>query len=184
MNQNSVAHQDGLLVITCVGTLDEKSSPAIFGNILKYAKEAPQVAVFDLSLVEGIKTAFITGILEVTKYLQNNGGTSLVIPGKMGDILEITGIKAATHSVSSLDEAKSYTREHFPQVIDFIREQEQKQKIAHATQGQTVDAKTWKFFTDPEKKEVSIENILKYALLSRASDVHISGGKPIAFRIE
>lgn len=102
----------------------------------------------------------------------------------MTDILEITGIKAATHSVSSLDEAKSYTREHFPQVIDYIREQEQKQKIAHATQGQNVDAKTWKFFTDTEKREVSIENILKYALLSRASDVHISRGKPIAFRIE
>lgn len=102
----------------------------------------------------------------------------------MADILDITGIKAATHSVNSLDEAKSYTKEHFPQVIDFIREQEQKEKIAHANQGQTVDAKTWKFFTDTEKKEISIENILKYALLSRASDVHISAGKPIAFRIE
>ena len=60
MNQNSIVHQDGLLELICVGTLDEKTSPPIFGSILKYAKEAPQVVVFDLSRVEGIKTAFIT----------------------------------------------------------------------------------------------------------------------------
>lgn len=51
INQNSIAHQDGLLVLMCVGTLDEKTSPPIFGSILKYAKEAPQVVVFDLSRV-------------------------------------------------------------------------------------------------------------------------------------
>jgi anti-anti-sigma regulatory factor len=73
INQNSATHEDGLLILLCVGTLDEKTSPPIFGSILKYAKEAPQVAVFDLSRVEGIKTAFISGIIEITKYLHTNG---------------------------------------------------------------------------------------------------------------
>ena len=184
INQNSVSHQDGLLVLTCVGILDEKTSPPIFGSILKYAKETPQVAVFDLSRVEGIKTAFITGALEITKYLQTNGGASIIIPGKMGDVLEITGIKQVSHIVNTLDEAKAYAREHFPQVISFVREQQQKQEISHATQGQNVDAKTWKFFQDEGKKEIDVENVLKYAIVTKASDVHISAGKPIAFRIE
>lgn len=184
INQNSIAHQDGLLVLMCVGILDEKTSPPIFGSILKHAKEAPQIAVFDLSRVEGIKTAFITGVLEITKYLQSNGGASIVIPGKMGDVLEITGIKQATHIVASLDEAKMYAHEHFPQVLDFVREQKQKQEISHATQGQSVDPKTWKFFDDEEKKQISIESILKYAITTKASDVHISASKPITFRIE
>lgn len=160
INQNSISQQDGLLVAVCVGILDEKSSPSIFGNIIKYAKEAPQVAVFDLTLAEGIKTAFITGMQEVTKYIQTNGGTTIVIPGKMGDILEITGVKQSVHIVTSLDEARAYAREHFPQVIDFVREQKQKQEISLATQGQAIDPKTWKFFEDEEKKQVSIERIL------------------------
>jgi twitching motility protein PilT len=184
INQNSIAHQDGLLVLICVGVLDEKTSPPIFGSILKYAKEAPQVAVFDLSRVEGIKTAFITGILEINKYLQTNGGATIVVPGKMGDVLEITGIKQATHIANSVEEAKTYAREHFPQVIDFIREQKQKQEISHATEGKNLDAKTWKFFDDEEKKQLNIENVLKYAIETKSSDVHISAGKPLTFRIE
>ncbi len=134
INQNSIAHEDGLLVLICVGTLDETTSPPIFGSILKSAQEAPQVAVFDLTRVEGIKTAFVTGILEIAKYLQNNGGTTIVIPGKMGDILEITGIKQAVHIAQSIDEAKAYTREHFPQVINFVRDKQEQKNISHATE--------------------------------------------------
>lgn len=73
IKENSISEQDGLLILTCVGILDEKTAPPIFGSIVKYAKTGPQVAVFDLSRVEGIKTAFITGVIEVTKYLQANG---------------------------------------------------------------------------------------------------------------
>ncbi len=184
INQNSASHEDGLLIITCVGVLDEKTSPAIFGSVLKYAKDAPQIAIFDLTRVQGIKTAFITGILEITKYLHTNGGASIVIEGKMGDVLEITGIKQATHIASSLDEAKNYAKEHFPQVLDFVREKQQRQEISHVTQGQDIDAKTWKFFDDEAKKEVSLANILKYAITTKASDVHLCSGKPIAFRVE
>lgn len=183
-NQSSVSHEDGLLVLSCVGILDEITSPPIFGSVLKYAKEAPQIAIFDLSRVLGVKTAFITGILEVTKFLQNNGWASIVIPGIMGDILEISGIKQAAHIASTLEEAKAYARQHFPQVISYVREQKQKELVSHATAWQEVDPKTWKFFDDEQKKSVNIENILKYALLSRASDVHISAGKPITFRTE
>lgn len=89
--------------------------------------------MFDLSRVEGIKTDFITGILEITKYLQNNGGTTIVIPGKIGDVLEITGIRQAVHIVQSIDEAKAYARERFPQVINFVREKQQQQDISHVT---------------------------------------------------
>lgn len=184
ITQNSIAHEDGLLVLMCVGTLDEKTTPPIFGSILKYAQEAPQVAVFDLSRVEGIKTAFVTGILEITKYLQNNGGATIVIPGKMGDILEITGVKQAVHISENIEEAKAYARERFPQVINFVRNKQQEQDISHATEGNKVDVNLWKFFLDEEKKQVDIENILRYAVEAKASDVHIAVGKPVTVRIE
>lgn len=184
ITQNSISHEDGLLILTCLGTLDEKSSPAIFGSVLKYAKEAPQVAVFDLSRVEWIKTDFITGILEITKYLQNNGGTTIVIPGKLGDLLEITGIKQAVHISQSIDEAKAYARERFPQVINFVRDKQQQQDISHATEWDNTDPKSWKFFDDEEKKQLNIENILKYAVAAKASDVHLAVEKPITVRIE
>gem|GEM_PF-3147445 len=73
-------------------------------------------------------------MLEISKYLQNNGGTSIIIPGKMGDVLEITGIKQAVHIVTSIEEAKAYAREHFPQVINFVRDKQQKKDISQATQ--------------------------------------------------
>jgi twitching motility protein PilT len=184
ITQNSISHEDGLLILTCLGTLDEKTSPAIFGSVLKYAKEAPQVAVFDLNRVEGIKTDFITGILEITKYLQKNGGTTIVIPGKLGDLLEITGIKQAVHISESVAEAKAFARERFPQVINFVRDKQQQQNISHVTEGDNVDPLSWKFFDDEEKKQLNIENILKYAVAAKASDVHLAGWKPITVRIE
>lgn len=177
-------HEDGILMLICVGTLDERTSPPIFGSILKYAQEAPQVAIFDLSRVEGIKTAFITGILEVTKYLQNNGGATIVVPGKMSDILEITGVKQAVHISGNIDEARAYARERFPQVITFARDKQQKKDISKIVESQSIDTKTWSCFDDEEKKELNIEKILKYAIEMRASDVHISVGKPITLRVE
>lgn len=131
--------------------------------------------MFDLSRVEGIKTDFITGILEITKYLQNNGGTTIVIPGKIGDVLEITGIRQAVHIVQSIDEAKAYARERFPQVINFVREKQQQQDISHVTSSDTTDPKSWKFFDDEEKKQLNIESILRYAVAAKASDVHLAG---------
>lgn len=128
-----------------------------------------------MSRVEGIKTDFITGILEITKYLQNNGGTTIVIPGKMGDVLEITGIRSAVHIVQSIDEAKAYARERFPQVINFVREKQQQQDISHVTSSDTTDPKSWKFFDDEEKKQLNIESILRYAVAAKASDVHLAG---------
>lgn len=133
ITQNSISSEDGLLIVTCLGTLDEKTSPALFGSVLKYTKEAPQVVVFDLSRVDGIKTDFITGILEITKYLQNNGGTSIIIPGRLTDLLEITGIRQAVHISQSIDEARVYARERFPHVINFVREKKHEQDISLAT---------------------------------------------------
>lgn len=184
ITQNSIVHEDGILMLICVGTLDEKTSPPIFGSILHEAQEAPQVAIFDLSRVEGIKTAFVTGILEITKYLQNNGGATIVVPGKMGDILEITGVKQAVHISESIDEAKAYARERFPQIISFARDKQEKKNISNIVESHKVDTATWEFFDDGEKKELNIEKILKYAIETKASDVHISAGKPITFRVE
>ena len=47
-----IGQQDGVLVVTAVGILDEKTSPPIFAQILKYTHEAPQIVVFDLSVIE------------------------------------------------------------------------------------------------------------------------------------
>lgn len=184
ITQNSIVHEDGILMLLCVGTLDEKTSPLIFGSILKEAQEAPQVAIFDLSRVEGIKTAFVTGILEITKYLQNNGGATIVVPGKMGDILEITGVKQAVHISESIDEAKAYARERFPQIISFARDKQEKKNISNIVESQNIDPKTWNCFDDAEKKQINIEKILQYAIGTKASDLHLSAGKPITLRIE
>ena len=183
--QTSIAQEDGILVITCVGTLDEKTAPLIFGSVLKYARESSQIAIFDLSLTEGIKTAFITGVIEMTKYIRASGGGVIVIPGKMGDILEITGIHTLTKVIPTLEEAKSYAKEHFPQIIDFIREQKNKQEISEAQKVSTsVDLENWKFFTDEEKKHLDIESVLNYSIATRASDIHLAVENPITFRIQ
>ncbi len=183
--QTSIAQDDGILVVSCVGTLDEKTAPPIFGSMLKYAKESSQIAIFDLTKTEGIKTAFITGVIEITKYIQASGGGVLVVPGKMGDILEITGIQALTKVIPTLEEAKSYAKEHFPQIIDFIREQKNKQEISAAQKvSESVNLENWKFFSDEEKKIINLESILDYSMASRASDIHLSVGNSITFRIQ
>lgn len=183
--QTSIAQDDGILIISCVGTLDEKTAPPIFGSMLKYAKESSQIAIFDLTKTEGIKTAFITGVIEITKYIQASGGWVLVVPGKMGDILEITGIQALTKVIPTLEEAKSYAKEHFPQIIDFIREQKNKQEISAAQKvSESVNLENWKFFSDEEKKTIDLESILDYSMISRASDIHLSVENPITFRIQ
>ncbi len=101
--QTSVSQQDGILIVSCVGVLDEKNSPAIFGSIIKYAKEAPQVAIIDFTRVLGIKTAFINGALEVIKFIKASGGAVMIIPGGMSDILEITGLKQMAETVESIE---------------------------------------------------------------------------------
>lgn len=126
LTQTLVSQQDGILTVTCVGILDEKTSPPIFGTIVKYAKEAPQVALIDFTKVTGLKTAFITGMLEISKFIHASGGGVIIVPGAMGDILEITGIKQMAQIVATVEEGQSYAREHFPQVIDFIQNQKEK----------------------------------------------------------
>lgn len=184
LTQTSVSQQDGILTISCVGILDETTSPPIFGSIVKYAKEAPQVALLDFTHVLGIKTAFINGIIEVIKFIKASGGAVVAIPGPMADILEITGVKAMVQIVASIDEGKSYARTHFPHILDFILSQKEKTAVAQVTTNQSVDLKTWKFFTDDTKKEINIEKILQYAILSKASDIHLAANKPITYRIE
>ena len=71
--QTIIGHRDGVLVVTGVGILDEKTSPPIFAEILKYTHEAPQIVVCDLTRIEGIKTAFLNGVLVVQKYLEKSG---------------------------------------------------------------------------------------------------------------
>ena len=184
LNQTSVSQQDGILLISCVGVLDEKTSPPIFGSIIKYAKEAPQVALIDFTRVLGIKTAFINGILEVTKFIKASGGAVIVIPGPMSDILEITGVKQMAQVVTTIEEGKSYARTHFPHILDFILSQREKTELAQVTSSQGADLKNYSFFSDVEKKQIDIEKVLKYAILAKASDVHLAANKPITFRIE
>lgn len=128
--QTNVSQEDGVLIASCVGVLDEKNSPALFGSIIKYAKEAPQVALIDFTRVLGIKTAFINGALEVIKFIKASGGAVLIIPGAMNDILEITGIKQMAQIVASPEEGKAYARSHFPHILDFILSVREKTEIA------------------------------------------------------
>ena len=69
-------------------------------------------------------------------------------------------------------------------MINFVREKKQEQEISKATQGQNIDPKTWKFFDDEAKKELNTESVLKFATMIKASDIHLSAGKPITYRIE
>lgn len=73
LTQTLVSQQDGILTVMCVGMLDETTAPAILGSMVKYAKEAPQIALIDFTQASGIKTAFINGILEVSKYIKASG---------------------------------------------------------------------------------------------------------------
>lgn len=104
LTQNIVSQEDGILTVICIGVLDETTAPAILGSMVKYAKQAPQVALIDFTNVKGIKTAFINGMLEVSKYIKASGGAVVIIPGPMADILEITGVKQMAQVVASLDE--------------------------------------------------------------------------------
>lgn len=182
--QTNVSQEDGVLIASCVGVLDEKNSPALFGSIIKYAKEAPQVALIDFTRVLGIKTAFINGALEVIKFIKASGGAVLIIPGAMNDILEITGIKQMAQIVASPEEGKAYARSHFPHILDFILSVREKTEIAQTKSWQTEDLKNWKFFDDDEKKSINVEKILEYAIASNASDIHLAEHKPITYRIE
>lgn len=136
LTQTSVSQQDGVLIISCVGILDETTSPPIFGSIVKYAKQAPQVALVDFSHVTGIKTAFINGMIEVIKFIKASGGAVLAVPGPMSDILEITGVKLMVQMVTSPEEGKVYARTHFPHILDFILSQREKTEVAQVTANQ------------------------------------------------
>jgi twitching motility protein PilT len=184
LTQTLVSQQDGILTVSCVGILDEHTAPAILGSIVKYAKEAPQVALIDFTQVTAIKTVFINGMIEVSKYIKNAGGAVLIIPGPVNDILEITGIKNMTQTVENLEAWRIFARSHFPHILDFILWQKQKIDTEHVTDGQDERLKNWSFFSDPEKKNIDIEKVLKYAILAKASDTHLAANKPITYRIE
>lgn len=184
LTQTLVSQQDGILTVMCVGMLDETTAPAILASMVKYAKEAPQVALIDFTQASGIKTAFINGMLEVSKYIKASGWAVIIIPGAMNEILEITGIKQMAQTVTNLDEGKSYARTHFPHILDFILWQKQKTEVEHVTASQSDELKNWNFFSDADKKNIDIEKVLKYAIISRASDTHLAVNKPITYRIE
>lgn len=73
ISQTTIGQRDGVLIVTPVDILDEKTSPPIFAQILKYTHEAPQIVVIDLSYIQGAKTAFLNGVIEVRNYLLKNG---------------------------------------------------------------------------------------------------------------
>ncbi len=86
--------------------------------------------------------------------------------------------------VEDLEKAHFYASQHFPHVLDFVQEQKQKKAIENALSQINDELKNWQFFSDTEKKQIEIEKVLEYGIKSRASDVHITAGKTIAFRIE
>ena len=108
----------------------------------------------------------------------------MIIPGKMTEILELTGISKTIKLINSLEEGKIFARQHFPHIINFVVEKKQKEAESRVVESQDANLKWWKFFDDEEKKQLNIEKILKYALLSKASDVHIAAKKFITFRVE
>jgi anti-anti-sigma regulatory factor len=77
--QTIIGQQNGVLIVQAVGLLDEKTSPPIFAQILKYTHEAPQIVVIDLSNIIGAKTAFLNGVIEVHNYLVKNGGDMVLV---------------------------------------------------------------------------------------------------------
>jgi len=77
--QTVIGQQDGVLVVRAVGILDEKTSPPIFAQILRYTHEAPQIVVIDLSTITGAKTPFLNGLIDVHNYLVKNGGDMVLV---------------------------------------------------------------------------------------------------------
>ncbi len=181
--QTVIGHRDGVLVISAVGILDEKTSPPIFAQILKYTHEAPQIVIFDLSAITGVKTAFLNGIIEVHNYLIKNGGDLVVVKWVIEDILTITGISKKVQTFDTLENALFYCHEHFPHVIDFILNQ--KNQILIKEVSDKTDAGDDKnFFTDESKNIPDIEKILSYSFIINASDLHLQAGKYISYRVE
>lgn len=89
-NQTIISQQNGILVVSAGGILDEKTSPPVFAQILKYTHEAPQIVIIDLSTITGVKTAFLNGLINVHDYLVKNGGDMVIVKGNVEDILVIT----------------------------------------------------------------------------------------------
>lgn len=181
--ETTIRQKDGILIINAAGILDEKTSPPIFAQILKYTHEAPQIVVFDLSVIGWVKTAFLNGIIEVHNYLVKNGWDLVIVKWNIEDILTVTGISKKIQTFNTQEDAVAYCFQHFPQVIEFILTQKDKSVIKEIIRWDDVQEGV-KFFTDEAKNIPDIEKILDYSLTINASDIHLQAGKCIAYRLE
>lgn len=181
--QTFIGHKEGVLVVTGIGILDEKTSPPIFAEILKYTHEAPQIVICDLSKTTGVKTAFLNGVLVVQKYLEKSGGDLVIVRGDVEDVLEITGIVKKVQTFDTLDNALIYCRAHFPHVIDFVLAQKSKSDVSTVLSAVQSEEK-WAFFTDETKNIPNLEKILEYSVIANASDIHLNVWKHITYRVE
>ena len=181
--QTFIGHKEGVLVVTGIGILDEKTSPPIFAEILKYTHDAPQIVICDLTKTTGVKTAFLNGVLVVQKYLEKSGGDLVIVHGDIEDVLEITGIVKKVQTFDTLDNALIYCKEHFQQVIDFVLTQKNKSEMSDVMVKLDGQEK-WNFFTDETKNTPNVEKILEYSSLANASDIHLHTGKHIIYRVE
>lgn len=77
----------------------------------------------------------------MNKFLQNNGGTIMIIPGKMTEILELTGISKTIKLINSLEEGKIFARQHFPHIINFVVEKKQKEAESRVVESQDANLK-------------------------------------------
>lgn len=184
IKQNSISHQDGILILLCVWTLDEITSPPIFGTVVQNAKKSPQVVIFDLSRVDWIKTAFISGMIEISKYLNNNWGGCIIVPWNSQELISLTEINKTCHISNTLENGIKHAHEHYQQVIDFNTNLEEKKSNIDSKKNLEINIEEWKFFEDAEKKILNTENILKYAIKNKASDIHLTSNKHITYRIE
>lgn len=181
--QTSIWHKEGVLIITGIGILDDKTSPPIFAEILKYTHEAPQIVICDLTKTEWVKTAFLNGLLVVQKYLEKSGWDIVIVRGDAGDVLEITGISKKVQTFDTLENALSYCRKHFPHVIDFVLTQKNKNDISTVLADVKSEEK-WSFFMDEAKTIPNVNKILEYSIVTNASDIHLHTGKHITYRVE
>lgn len=180
--QTILSQQDGILVVKATGILDEKTSPIIFAQILKYSHEAPQIVIIDLSEIDGAKTSFLNWLLDVHAYLIKKWGDMVLVKWRLEDVLNATGIIKKIKTFDSLEDSKTYCQKNFQHIIDFILKQKNKGIKDE------IDILVWteeiKFFTDESETVPNVENILLYSLRINASDIHLKAGKCITYRVE
>jgi len=97
----------------------------------------------------------------------------VIVHGDVEDVLESTGISKKIQTFETLEEALGYCHIHFPHIISFIFDQENKNNIATVLAGVKKEEK-WSFFTDETKNTPDVEKILEYSIVANASDIHLN----------